>query len=75
LIVISGGAQEREAAADEAAWRRFLDSGISTITTELQQSFPHLKDVRVEWAIDQLPDSAAYGAAAYAAHVTHTELS
>ncbi|MFW5693849.1 MAG: ROK family protein [Alkalispirochaeta sp.] len=68
LIVISGGAQEREADADEAAWRRFLDAGISTITAELHQSFPHLKHVRVEWAIDQLPDSAAYGAAAYAAH-------
>ena len=71
LIVISGGAQERESGADEASWRRFLDSGINTITTELHQSFPHLKQVRVEWAIDQLPDSAAYGAAAYAAHATH----
>ena len=66
LIVISGGAQEREPEADDAAWRRFLDSGIS------QQSFPHLKEVRVEWAIDQLPDSAAYGAAAYAAQATRT---
>ncbi len=73
LIVISGGAQEREAEADEAAWRRFLDSGISTVTTELHQSFPHLKTVRVEWAIDQLPDSAAYGAAAYAAHASATK--
>ncbi|MEX2445092.1 MAG: ROK family protein [Alkalispirochaeta sp.] len=72
LIVISGGAQEREADADDAAWRRFLDSGIDTITTELHQSFPHLKQVRVEWAIDQLPDSAAYGAAAYAAHAFTT---
>lgn len=70
LIVISGGAQERESGADEAAWRRFLDDGIATITGELHQSFPHLREIRVEWAIDQLADSAAYGAAAYARHMT-----
>ena len=71
LIVISGGAQEREAHADEASWRRFLDEGIETIKGELHRSFPHLRRIRVEWAIDQLADSAAYGAAAYARHAVN----
>ncbi len=68
LIVISGGAQEREKGADASSWRRFLDTGLSIVTDELRQSFPHLSRVRVEWATDEVPDSAAYGAAAYAAH-------
>lgn len=68
LIVISGGAQERELEASEAGWKRFLDRGLATISAELTRSFPHLRRIRVEWAIDQLADSAAYGAAAYARH-------
>lgn len=68
LIVISGGAQEREAHASEAAWQRFLDTGLAAIRAELTRSFPHLRRIRVEWAVDQLADSAAYGAAAYARH-------
>jgi glucokinase len=68
LIVLSGGAQERDSSATEAGWHRFLEMGLSVVTGELHQSFPHLRRVRVEWAIDELPDSAAYGAAAWAAH-------
>jgi hypothetical protein len=33
----------------------------------LEAGFPHLKQVKVEWAIDEIPDSAAYGTAQYAA--------
>ena len=69
LIVISGGAQEREEGAGEREWRAFLDFGLDVVREQLDCSFPHLRDVRVEWAIDQLADSAAYGAAAYARHL------
>ena len=70
LIVVSGGGQERERDASESAWKRFLQAGLNTVRRELRESFPHLEQIRVEWAINQLPDSAAYGAAAYAAHAT-----
>lgn len=68
LIVLSGGAQEREEGASTEAWTRFLDEGIGWIRSELSTSFSHLRELRVEWSIDPLPDSAAYGAAAYARH-------
>lgn len=70
LIVISGGAQERESGASEASWKRFMDDGLRIVRRELTRSFPHLANIRVEWAMDELPDSACYGAAAYAAAVT-----
>jgi glucokinase len=73
LIVLSGGAQERDAAATEAGWRRFLEMGRTIVTGELHQSFPHLRRIRVEWAMDELADSAAYGAAAWAAYQTFRE--
>ncbi|MBU1430716.1 ROK family protein, partial [Myxococcota bacterium] len=63
LIVLSGGAQERESGTDEADWRRYLDRGVGIVRETLCASFPHLHSVRVEWALDALPDSAAYGAA------------
>lgn len=69
LIVLSGGAQEREPGASEAAWKRFMADGVAAIRAELDRSFPHLAKLRVEWAIDDLPDSACYGAATYARHV------
>ncbi len=68
LVVLSGGAQEREAGASTEAWTRFLDEGLGWIREELSTSFSHLRSLRVEWSIDPLPDSAAYGAAAYARH-------
>lgn len=67
LVVLSGGAQEREPGASELAWQRFLDQGIATVRGELTRSFPHLASVKVEWAIDEVADGACYGAAAWAA--------
>lgn len=67
LVVISGGAHEREESASEAAHQRFLSDGIAWIRMELDGAYPHLRQVKVEWAIDDLPDSACYGVAAYAA--------
>ncbi len=67
LIVISGGAQEREAGVSEAAYERFKSDAIGWIRETLEAGFPHLRNVRVEWAIDEIPDSACFGAAQYAA--------
>lgn len=66
LIVISGGAHEREAGVEDADYRRFLDTAITWAKAELARGFPHLRNIRVEWAVDAIPDSAAYGAADYA---------
>jgi len=66
LIVISGGAQERRNTASDASYERFKSDAIGWIRHEIDHSFPHLKKTRVEWSIDTLPDSAAYGAAQYA---------
>ncbi len=66
LIVISGGAQEKEKTASEGAYQRFKQDAIAWIRQEIDHSFPHLTQTRVEWSIDTLPDSAAYGAAQYA---------
>jgi glucokinase len=67
LIVISGGAQEREDGVSDSAFQRYLDNAILWIRENLEAGFPHLKQVKVEWAIDEIPDSAAYGTAQYAA--------
>lgn len=66
LIVISGGAQERRNNASDHSYERFKTDAIGWIRHEIDHSFPHLKNTRVEWSIDTLPDSAAYGAAQYA---------
>lgn len=66
LIVLSGGAQERETGAPAEAHARFLEHGRSVVLRELGGSFPHLSQTRVEWAVDELADSAWCGAAAYA---------
>lgn len=66
LIVISGGAQERRNNASDRSYERFKTDAIGWIRHEIDHSFPHLKNTRVEWSIDTLPDSAAYGAAQYA---------
>ena len=73
LVVLSGGAQEHEDGASTEAWTRFLDEGLAWIREELATSFSHLRSLRVEWSIDPLPDSAAYGAAAYARHRAHRD--
>jgi glucokinase len=67
LIVISGGAQEREDGASDEAYRRFLADGVRWIRENLEAGFPHLRQIKVEWAIDEIPDSACYGTAQYAA--------
>ena len=66
LIILSGGAQEREAEVSDRAYQRYLDQAISWLKAELRCGFPHLSEVNVEWALDHLPDSACYGVAAYA---------
>jgi glucokinase len=66
LIVISGGAQEKEKAASDGAYQRFKQDAIASIRQGIDQSFPHLSQTRVEWSLDTLLDSAAYGAAQYA---------
>ncbi|MFO7030334.1 ROK family protein [Limnospira fusiformis CCALA 023] len=65
LIVISGGAQEREKTASDGAYQRFKQDAIACIRQGIDHSFPHLTQTRVEWSIDTLLDSAAYGAAQY----------
>ncbi len=66
LIVISGGAQEKEKTASAGAYQRFKQDAIASIRQGIDQGFPHLTQTRVEWSLDPLPDSAAYGAAEYA---------
>lgn len=66
LVVISGGAQEKQKTASDESYKRFKQDAIGWIRHEIDHSFPHLKNTRVEWSIDTLPDSAAYGAAQYA---------
>ena len=66
LIVLSGGAQERESDGTTEGYARFLERGRAVVLRELNGSFPHLAETRVEWAIDELADSAWCGAAAYA---------
>ncbi|WP_017306260.1 ROK family protein [Spirulina subsalsa] len=73
LIVISGGAQEREKTASDGAYERFKQEAISSIRQGIDHSFPHLTQTRVEWSIDTLPDSAAYGAAQYASVIGNKE--
>ena len=65
-VAASGGAQERETGATAEAHARFLEHGRSVVLRELGGSFPHLSQTRVEWAVDELADSAWCGAAAYA---------
>ena len=66
LIVLSGGAQEREPDGTAEGYARFLARGRKVVRRELRGSFPHLTKIRVEWAVDELADSAWCGAAAYA---------